>query len=81
MFKIITLKYMDKKILGIIIVVIIIILAVFSYMYWGNKEGQLVSDNSQINSLINNPVENMPEINPFKSTVNPMDGYKNPFDE
>ncbi len=72
---------MDKKILGIIIAIIVIILVVCSYMYWGKKGGQLVNKNQQINSLTNNPVENMPEINPFKSTVNPMEGYKNPFDE
>jgi len=71
---------MDKKILGIIIAVIVIVLAVFLFLQW-NRGGSQITNNSQVNSLVNNPVENMPETNPFKSTVNPMEGYKNPFDE
>jgi len=70
---------MDKKVLGIIVAVVIIILFVFSYMSW-NKKG---TDNNLPPMADNtiNTMENMPETNPFETSVNPMEGYKNPFEE
>ncbi|MCK9445595.1 hypothetical protein M0Q50_01725 [bacterium] len=70
---------MDKKVLGTIVAIVIIVLFVFSYMLW-NKKG---TDNNlplTAESVINT-MENMPETNPFETEVNPMDGYKNPFEE
>lgn len=70
---------MDKKVLGIIVAMVIVILFVFSYMLWSKKgidnNFPLVVDN------VINTMENMPETNPFETNVNPMEGYKNPFEE
>jgi hypothetical protein len=72
---------MDKKVLGIIIAAIVVALVIFAFMQWEKKGSQAINNVPQVNSVVNNPVENMPETNPFKSAVNPMEGYKNPFDE
>jgi|GEM_PF-1738307 len=72
---------MDKKVLGIIIVVVIVAVAIFGYFQWGNKGGQKAEEGNKFNGVIDNPVENMPETNPFETKVNPMEGYTNPFEE
>jgi len=72
---------MDKKILGIIIAAFIIFLVLFVSVQWGKKGGQEINNIPPENNVVVNPVENMPETNPFETTVNPMDGYKNPFEE
>jgi hypothetical protein len=72
---------MDKKVLGIIIAVFIIALILFVSVQWGKKGNQEINNLPSGNGSIVNPVENMPETNPFETTVNPMDGYKNPFGE
>jgi hypothetical protein len=70
---------MDKKVLGIIMGIVIIVLFIFSYMLW-NKKG--TDDNlPPVAENIINTMEEMPETNPFETNVNPMDGYKNPFEE
>jgi len=74
---------MDKKVLNIIIVVIVIAIAIFAYMQWGNKKSTQINNEQgiqQFNGVIDNPLENMPETNPFETKVNPMEGYKNPFE-
>ena len=71
---------MDKKVLGTIIAVIVILLVIFAFMQWGKKGGEEINNIPQSNNNIVNPVENMPETNPFETTVNPMEGYKNPFE-
>lgn len=74
---------MDKKILSIIIIVAIIAIAVFAYRQMGDKLSNQINneEESQFNGVMENPLENMPETNPFETKVNPMEGYKNPFEE
>lgn len=72
---------MDKKVLGIIVAVFIIVLILFVSVQWGKKPSQETNNLPSGNGSIVNPIENMPETNPFETTVNPMDGYKNPFGE
>jgi hypothetical protein len=73
---------MDKKILGVLVGIIIIGLFVFSYMIWFKKgASNLPGPNGGAEFGTVNPIENMPEINPFATDVNPMEGYKNPFEE
>lgn len=73
---------MDKKILGVLIGVLIIGLFVLSYFLWFKKSpNNPPVPNGGNNFGIVNPVENMPETNPFATSVNPMEGYKNPFEE
>jgi predicted negative regulator of RcsB-dependent stress response len=70
---------MDKKVLGIIMGIVIIVLFIFSYMLW-NKKGTDDNLPPVVENIINT-MEEMPETNPFETNVNPMDGYKNPFEE
>jgi flagellar basal body-associated protein FliL len=73
---------MDKKVLNIVIAIIVIAIAVYAYMQLGNKKGgeDVNAPASQFDSVIDNPIEAMPETNPFDTNVNPMEGYKNPFE-
>jgi hypothetical protein len=71
---------MDKKPL-IIIAVIVIVLVLFIGMQWGKKGEQKMNNVPQNGNAAVNPIEKMPETNPFETTVNPMEGYKNPFEE
>ena len=71
---------MDKRALGVIIGIIII--AVIGFVYSGMRANKgTKGEEGKFNGLIENPVENMPETNPFDTKVNPMDGYTNPFGE
>lgn len=72
---------MDKKILGIIIAVVVITTILFFGVPKSKKVSPVINTPSQENSVVTDPVIDMPEINPFKNEVNPMEGYKNPFDE
>jgi len=74
---------MDKKVLNIIIVLVLLAIAIFAYIQWGNKKTIQVNNEQgtqKFNGVIENPLENMPETNPFETEVNPMEGYKNPFE-
>lgn len=71
---------MDKRTLGVIIGIIII--AVIGFVYSGMRADKAAKgEEGKFNGLIENPVEKMPETNPFDTKVNPMDGYTNPFGE
>ena len=78
--KIIIIKNMDKRALGVIIGAVII--AICGFVYSGLRSGNnpKVEEGNKFNGVMENPVENMPETNPFETKVNPMDGYTNPFD-
>ena len=71
---------MDKRALGVIIGAVII--AICGFVYSGLRSGNnhKVEEGNKFNGVMENPVENMPETNPFETKVNPMDGYTNPFD-
>ncbi|MFA5169516.1 MAG: hypothetical protein WC386_01570 [Candidatus Paceibacterota bacterium] len=72
---------MDKRALGVIIGAVII--AICGFVYYGLRSNSAPKANEEggFNGVIENPVESMPETNPFETTVNPMDGYTNPFEE
>ena len=71
---------MDKRALGVIIGIIII--AVIGFVYSNMRSGKLEKgEEGKFNGVIENPIENMPETNPFDTKVNPMDGYTNPFEK
>ena len=73
---------MNKKVLSIVFVVVLVALAICAYMAWGNKKGNnnIGAPGSEFN-IMQNPLEAMPETNPFEVKVDPMEGYKNPFSE
>lgn len=71
---------MDKKIL--ILVIIILIIIIFSMLYFCFKPSNVTLNNNQSDNVVKtatNITNKMPETNPFKTEVNPMDGYTNPF--
>ncbi|MFA5086511.1 MAG: hypothetical protein WC468_02930 [Candidatus Paceibacterota bacterium] len=71
---------MDKRALGVIIGIIII--AVIGFVYSGMRSNNdPKGEEGKFNGVIENPIENMPETNPFDTKVNPMDGYTNPFEK
>ncbi|MDD4531515.1 MAG: hypothetical protein PHH21_02285 [Candidatus Pacebacteria bacterium] len=71
---------MDKRALGVIIGIIII--AVIGFVYSNIRSDRLQKgEEGKFNGVIENPIENMPETNPFDTKVNPMDGYTNPFEK
>ena len=80
---------MDKKIL-IIFTVVVLVVAVgvyyFSYKKGysaGYKEGKEVGRAAaqvKAGEVVTNPMEKMPETNPFEKVINPFkELYKNPF--
>lgn len=73
-------KNMDKRALGVIIGIAII--AIIGFVYSGMRAAKAPKgEEGKFNGIIENPVEKMPETNPFDTNVNPMDGYTNPFGE
>jgi len=71
---------MDKRALGVIIGIIII--AVIGFVYSGMRSNNgPKGEEGKFNGVVENPIENMPETNPFDTKVNPMDGYTNPFEK
>jgi len=72
---------MDKRALGVIIGAIIISICGFVYSGLRSSNVQKSGESGKFNGVMENPVEKMPETNPFETSVNPMDGYSNPFEE
>jgi hypothetical protein len=71
---------MDKRVLSVIIGAIII--SICGFVYSGLRSSNIQkSESGKFNGVMENPVEKMPETNPFETSVNPMDGYSNPFGE
>lgn len=72
-----------------IIVVFIVVLALagagayyFGYQmgYKAGKEFGMAAAKTEAGAAVTNPLEKLPEINPFEQAVNPFkDLYKNPF--
>lgn len=85
-------KIMDKKFLNILIsLAVAAILAIgaagfFSYQmgykkgYDTGKEDGRIAAQVKPGDAVQNPLEKMPETNPFENVANPFeDAYKNPF--
>lgn len=72
---------MDKKAVGVIIGAVIIAICGFVYSGLRSNGVPKSEEGNKFNGVIDNPIENMPETNPFATEVNPMDGYTNPFEE
>ena len=80
---------MDKKILIIFIVVVLVVAGgvyYFSYQKGykvGYREGIEIGKASvkvEAGAVVTNPLEKMPETNPFEKVINPFkELYKNPF--
>ena len=72
---------MNKKFLIIFIVVVLGVAAGCYYFgYQKGKEAGIIAAKSSAGAAVTNPLEKMPETNPFEKAVNPFkDLYKNPF--
>lgn len=76
---------MSKKILVVFIIVVIIVAAgvyYFGYQkgYDAGKEVGRAASQVKPGEVVTNPMEKMPETNPFEKVVNPFkELYKNPF--
>jgi len=74
-----------RKIILYSIVVLIVLIVVgicLAYFWWPNQQQGQPKNEPIGNSVTGNEetsVTQMPETNPFKTEVNPMDGYVNPF--
>ncbi|PIR72925.1 MAG: hypothetical protein COV26_01335 [Candidatus Nealsonbacteria bacterium CG10_big_fil_rev_8_21_14_0_10_36_23] len=73
---------MNKKLL-IILIVVILVAAGLVYYFWyqkGKKTGLEVTIPTLPKAAVTNPLEKMPETNPFDKAINPFKTlYKNPF--
>ena len=76
---------MDKKLLIIFIVVVLVVAAGCYFVGYkkgfasGVETGRIAAETSA-GAAVTNPLEKMPETNPFEKAVNPFkDLYKNPF--
>lgn len=72
---------MDKKVIGVIVGAIIIAICGFVYSGLRSNDVPKAEEGNKFNGVMDNPIENMPETNPFETKVNPMEGYTNPFEE
>jgi len=85
---------MDKKILIIFIVVVLVVVA--GVYYFGYQKGykagygkgveigkasvKVEAGKIEAGAVVTNPLEKMPETNPFEKVINPFrELYKNPF--
>lgn len=68
-----------KKILSIIIVLVILLVVAIGIYFYMQKTNKNFNPVTSPSTALANPAEKMPETNPFKAKVNPMDGYTNPF--
>jgi len=68
---------MNKNIF-IIIGAVILVAGVVLYIVSQPRDNKNNLTNS-FGAALANPTAKMPETNPFKAKVNPMDGYTNPF--
>ena len=70
---------MKKKLLIILIVVALVVVAAGIYYYFYYQKSQEVAGVIP-KAAVSNPLEKMPETNPFEKAVNPFkDLYQNPF--
>lgn len=68
---------MSKKLLFSIVAVLVIIVICFVYFYMNKQTGNNINNNRAATTP--SVTAKMPETNPFKTKVNPMQGYTNPF--
>lgn len=83
---------MQKNTLLIIVFIIAVLAVAAGAYYYGNKTGYekgygdgdvagRAAAKVEAGTAVSNPMEKMPETNPFKGVVNPFEaGYKNPFE-
>lgn len=73
---------MNKKFLIIFIIVILVVVGVVYYFWYqkGKKTGLEITTPTLLKAAVTNPLEKMPETNPFDKGINPFKTlYKNPF--
>jgi flagellar basal body-associated protein FliL len=75
------------KIVLIIIIIVAIIIGVYYYGFFYKKDKwskveEIVEIQKKVTKPVElNPVENLPNTNPFEAETNPFkEGYKNPFE-
>lgn len=73
---------MAKKSIIIAVIVLLVLAAVYFFSVSRTEESEELPLEEKITGQTEiNPVENLPETNPFKAETNPFsDGYKNPFE-
>jgi len=72
-----------KKIISIIIVIAVLLVvagAVYYFSYQMGYQNGVADCKANAGNVVSNPLEKMPDTNPFDKIVNPFkDAYKNPF--